>query len=299
VKVRVGFGIGGNWLPDPPGYGPLVEDLERLGFDSLWLTERVTGPTPEPLVALAYAAARTRKLKLGIGVLVLPGRNPVVLAEAMASVDALSGGRLLPAVGLGAVDPAEQAASGVAREDRAAWFDEALPLIRRLWVEEDVSHHGPRFSLDGVTVRPRPVQDPIEVWLGGRAPSELRRAGRMGDGWLPSFCTPAEVAEGRVVVEEAAARAGREIDPEHFGAYVTYVEDGAELPARTQALLARRHPGVDPADVVPTGPAALRRQLERFVDVGFSKFVVVPARTPAGPDALEALAAEVLPLHAR
>ena len=142
------------------------------------------------MVSLAFAAGRTQKLKLGTSVQVLPGRNPVLLAKQWASLDVLSGGRALPAFGLGVVEPHEQQAFGVTREERAPWFDEALPLIRRLWSEDTVDHDGPRFQYEGVSIGTRPVQQPLDVWLGGRAPGELRRVGDLADGWLPSFCTP-------------------------------------------------------------------------------------------------------------
>ena len=163
------------------------------------------------------AAGRTKKLKLGTSVQVLPGRNPVLLAKEWASLDRLSNGRTLPAFGLGVADPREQQAFGVARGDRAKWFDEALPLIRRLWTEDSVDHDGERFHFEAVSVRPKPVQQPPDVWLGGLAPSELRRIGRLADGWLPSFCTPADVERSRPVVEEAAAGANRAFDDEHWG----------------------------------------------------------------------------------
>jgi probable F420-dependent oxidoreductase len=298
VKVRIGFGLGTGaaMAAEPATFGPLLDDLERLGFDSLWLSERLSGPAPDPLAALAFAAGRTSKLKLGTSVLVLPGRNPAVLASELASIDRLSGGRLLPAVGLGAVDPVEQQGFGVTRAERAAWFDEVLPLLRRLWSGDAVDHTGARFSYEGVRALPTPVQDPLEVWLGGVAPSELRRVGRLGDGWLPSFCTPADAAAGRPVVEEAADAAGRAIDAEHWGALVLYA--GGAVPDRLAELVARRRPGVDLAELVPTGMAGLRGTLERFVDVGFSKFVVVPVGEPDDWTAeLEALAAAVLPLQ--
>src|SRR5207302_2458347 len=209
MKVRIGYGLGTQTVVDPERFGALVDELERLKFDSLWLSERITGTAFDPLVGLAYAAGRTAKLKLGTSVMVLPGRNPVLVAKELASLDRLSGGRVLPAFGLGVVDPNEQQAFGVAREERAAWFDEALPLIRRLWTEDAVDHEGPRFTYRNLTVRPRPVQSPPDVWLGGIAPSELRRVGRQGDGWLPSFCTPDDAIAGRGVVEKAAADAGR------------------------------------------------------------------------------------------
>lgn len=298
MKVRIGFGLGtaAAMAADAAAFGPLLDDLERHGFDSLWLSERLSGPAPEPLAALAFAAGRTSKLKLGTSVLVVPGRNPAVLASELATIDRLSGGRLLPAVGLGAVDPVEQQGFGVARAERAAWFDEVLPLLRRLWSGEAVDHAGPRFTYEGVRTLPTPVQDPLEVWLGGVAPSELRRVGRLGDGWLPSFCTPADVGEGRPVVEKAAAEAGRAIDAEHWGALVLYA--GGAVPDRLTELVARRRPGVDVADLVPAGHEALRETLERFLEVGFSKFVVVPVGEPADwSEELGALAQEVLPLQ--
>src|SRR5919199_1757703 len=258
-----GFGFGTQgFAADAERYAEVVDGLEELGFDSLWLAERATGSVPDPLVGLAIAAGRTRRLKLGTSVLVLPGRNPVLLAKALASLDRLSGGRLLLGFGLGIAEPLEQQAFGVAREQRAAWFDEALPLIRRLWTEDSVDHSGPRFTLQQVSLALKPVQYPLEVWLGGRAPSELRRTGRLGEGWLASFCTPEEAAQGKAVVEEAAARAERAIDPEHFGAIIRYAR-GA-LPAGVVRQVASRRPGLEPTAIVPAGLGALCRRIDDF-----------------------------------
>lgn len=296
MKIRIGCGLGVQGLRDSARFGELVDGLESRGFDSLWLSERLTGGAPDPLVGLAFAAGRTSKLKLGTSVQVLPGRNPVVVAKEWASLDRLSGGRALPAFGLGVANPAEQQAFGVAREERAAWFDEALPLIRRLWTEDDVDHDGPRFSYRALSVRPKPVQQPPDVWLGGRAKSELRRVGRLGDGWLPSFSTPGEVAAGRVVVEEAAASAGREIEVEHYGALVIYVRDA--IPELLLTAIKSRRPDADPAELIPVGLPALRAHLERFLEAGFSKLVLVPAHDPASWTAeLDDVAHEILPLQ--
>src|SRR5206468_2010946 len=106
----------------------------------------------------------------------------------------------------------------------------------------------------------------LEVWLGGRAPSELRRTGRLGDGWLASFCTPEEAAEGKRQVEDAAARAERHIDPEHFGVIIRYAR--VALPEAIGRALASRRPGVDPASIVPVGLPALCARIEDFVSVG-------------------------------
>jgi probable F420-dependent oxidoreductase len=266
VKVRIAYGMTADaTLGDAGRFGALVDGLEALGFDSLWLSERLTGASPDPLIGLAVAAGRTKRLKLGTSVLVLPGRNPVVLAKALASLDVLSGGRLLPAVGLGARLPAEQLAFGVARDERSRLFDESLATLRELWGGGEV---------DGIRLRLRPVQDPFEVWLGGQAPSELRRVGRLGDGWLPSFATPEDVAEGWQVIGESAAAHGRRIDPEHLGSMVLYAAHA--VPDGARELLARRRPDLDPADVIPVGLPALRSRLEELIAVGASKFVVTP-----------------------
>ncbi len=146
----------------------------------------------------------------------------------------------------------------VDRSERAAWFDEALPLIRRLWTEDVVDHVGPRFKFEGCAVLPKPLQQPPDVWLGGAAPAELRRVGRLGDGWLPSFTDPASAAAGRAVVEEAAAKAGREIDVEHFGALIIYTRQ-PEVPEPLARIVAARRPDLDPSAVIPAGlPAPAR-----------------------------------------
>jgi probable F420-dependent oxidoreductase len=296
VKVRIGFGGGTRGSADRVAeFATMVDALERNRFDSLWCSERATGPMPDPMVALSFAAGRTRKLKLGTSVQVLPGRNPVLLARQWAALDLLSGGRALPAFGLGVVEPMEQQAFGVTREERAPWFDEALPLLRRLWSEESVDHQGTRFHYEGVTIGTRPVQQPLDVWLGGRVPAELRRVGRLGDGWLPSFCTPAQVAQDRAIVDEAAAAAGRSIDAEHFGAMVFYAR-GPLPDAYVRALAARR--GIDPDAVIVSGLDELRDRLEEFVSIGFSKLVAVPVHEVAAWDAeLDALAEAVLDLQ--
>jgi probable F420-dependent oxidoreductase len=297
VKIRIGVGLGAQSAGHLERFGELVDDLERLRFDSLWLSERATGHAPDPLIGLAFAAGRTQKLKFGTSVQVLSGRNPALVAKEWASLDRLSNGRALPAFGLGVVDPNEQQAFGIAREERASWFDEALPLIRRFWTEDSVDHDGKHFTYKGLSIGPKPLQQPPDVWLGGQAPSELRRVGRLGDGWLPSFCSPDDAANERPVVEEAADKAGRVIDVEHFGALVIYAM-GDEVPPLLAAVVNRRRPDVDPSSVIPAGHRALRTQLERFVDRGFSKLVVVPAGEPASwTDELEALADTVLSLQ--
>jgi probable F420-dependent oxidoreductase len=299
-KVRIGFGLGTSTTLHGPSYGSVVDALESLGFDSLWLSERISGPAPDPLVAMAYGAGRTERLKFGMSVMVLPGRNPVVLAKELATLANMSGGRLLPAFGLGAVDPIEQQAFGVQRGERAKLFDEMLAVMRKCWTGEPFAHHGDRYDYEDIKVLPGASK--MEVWLGGIAPSELRRIGRLADGWLPSFVTPADAAAGRAVIEEVCAEHDREIEHDHYGVLVPYAF--GPIPDRLLALLAKRRPDLsDPNELVPTSWEGLTQLIRRFIDVGTSKFVVLPLAEPDGAEAwVEHLteAAEVLlPLESR
>ena len=282
MKVRVGFGFGVRTMLNDGGFGEVVDALEELRFDSLWLSERISGDAPDPLVGMAFAAGRTKKLKFGMSVMVLPGRNPVVLAKELATLDRMSEGRLLPAFGLGVADPVEQQAFGVERKERARRFDEALAVMRACWSGQPVHHDGEFFHYDGVQVRPAPRQEHLDVWLGGIAPSELRRVGRLADGWLPSFVTPDDAARGREVIEATAAEHDRQIDPEHFGALIPYAT--GPVPDRVLAGLAARRPDLaDPNELVPQGWDQLIATIDRFVAVGTSKFVVLPLVEPATP----------------
>ena len=297
MKIRVGFGLGTrSFTNDHSTFDPFVDSLEELGFDSLWLSERLGGECPDPIVGLAYAAGRTQKMKFGFSVMVLPGRNLAVLAKELASLDRLSNGRLLPAFGLGVADVHEQAAFGVQRKERAKMFNEALPLLKRMWEDGPVTHQGEFYNYEDVDLLPKPTQKPMDIWLGGAADVELRRCGRFGDGWLPSFCTPEMAANGWKVVNEAADEHERFMDPEHFGVLVPYSH--GELPDSYRTILDRRAPGVDAQEIIPVGHNGLREQLERFVEIGASKFVPILVGEPDDWFAeLEGVAEAVLPIQ--
>ena len=297
MKIRVGFGLGTrSFTNDHSTFDPFVDSLEELGFDSLWLSERLGGECPDPIVGIAYAAGRTQKMKFGFSVMVLPGRNLAVLAKELASLDRLSNGRLLPAFGLGVADVHEQAAFGVQRKERAKMFNEALPLLKRMWEDGPVTHQGEFYNYEEVDLLPKPTQKPMDIWLGGAADVELRRCGRFGDGWLPSFCTPEMAADGWKVVNEAADEHERFMDPEHFGVLVPYSH--GELPDSYRTILDRRAPGIDPQEIIPIGHKGLKEQLERFIEVGASKFVPILVGEPENWFAeLEGVAEAVLPIQ--
>ena len=288
MKIRIGVGAAGA-SSTPEALGELVASIDELGFDSLWLSGVLTGPVLDPAVGLAWAAASNPRVKLGTTML-LPGRNVLRLAKQLASLDVLCRGRLLVTLVPGLTYPPEREAIGVEPKQRGAVIDEALPLLRRLWAGETVSHEGAAGTFQDVKLSPLPVQKPLEVWLGGNVPSALERCGRLSDGWLPSLCTPEEAAAGRVVIEEAAAKAGRSISGEHFGMSIGYASKPID-PAIARTMAARRPRSLE---LTPVGLPALRQLIERFIAVGFSKFVLRPVAPPASWRAeLDALAGAV------
>src|SRR5262245_252561 len=292
MKVRFGFTCRGQADLALDNFPQLVDDLERLGFDSVWLPELMLNGPFDPLVALAHAAARTERLKLG-AYLIVPGRNPARLARELANLDRLSGGRLLLIMVLGQPDVPEMLAQHVTKDERGALLEEVLPLLRRLWSGEVVNHNGPRYQPRDARISPTPVQAPLEMWLGGQVPGALRRVGRLGDGWIPGLITPTEAAQKRQRIEAAAAAAGRTIDPEHFGVNLTYSR--APLPESTVAQLRRRRPDLNPADFIPQSRTALHERIDEWLAVGFSKFLLRPAVLPTDWTAeLETLAEDIL-----
>src|SRR5258705_5630867 len=145
MKIRIGVGAASS---TPDTLAELVTSIDELGFDSLWLSEVLTGPVLDPVVGLAWAAASNPRVKLGTTML-LPGRNVVRLAKQLASLDVLCHGRLLVTLVPGLTYPPEREAIGVDPKRRGAFIDEALPLLRRPWAGETVSHHGAVRTVQG------------------------------------------------------------------------------------------------------------------------------------------------------
>ena len=292
MKVRIGISLGPAGTPGR--FAAAVDDLERVGVDSLWLPEMVYGPLVEPFTAMAYALSRTGQLKVGTGVSVLPGRHPVLVAKQLASLAGLAPGRVLPVFGLRPARLGERAVFPVPGP-RAEVFDESLRLLRLLLEQDTVSFAGKFFTVEGAAVGPRP-EKPLDIWLGGTAPAALRRVGRLGDGWLASFLTPREAGAGRAAIEAAATAAGREVEPDHYGISLAMATEG--IPAELTAAVAERRPGADPASLVAASWQDARQMIEAYVAEGLSKFVIRPASAPSslGPF-LDQFVSELLPLQ--
>jgi probable F420-dependent oxidoreductase len=271
VKIRFGVGLGADIAPDR--LAGIIDHLENSGVDSLWFSELVYSPAVDPMIGMAYALARTTRLKVGTSVAVLPGRHPVLVAKQLASLAALAPKRVLPVFGLRSAIPAEREVFVVPEGERAAVFDESLRVLRSVLIDDSASYSGRFFSVRGAAITPRPVP-PLDIWLGGSAPSAFRRIGTLADGWLGSFLTPAEAGAGREAIERAAAEAARRIEPDHFGISLA-VADG-ELPAEVAAAVRRRRPDLDPGELIAAGWDRLHHQLDAYVDAGLTKFVIRP-----------------------
>jgi probable F420-dependent oxidoreductase len=256
---------------DAGSFAAVLDALEEGGVDTLWLSDVPLSPSIDPGIGLAFAAARTTRLKLGANIVPI-GRNPMLLARELAQLDQLSDGRLLLSIVPGIGRPAERQALGIGRSNRGDYLDEVIPLLRRWWSGEAVDHRSERFSFDAIVVRPRPVQDPLELWLGGMGPVALARAGRLGDGWLGAALTPTEAGVARRAIEQAAAQASRVVDPEHFGMSVPYAR--ADPGEAAFAALLERRPQIDPASILPVGATALGALIRSYAAEGISKFVL-------------------------
>ena len=303
------LGVGLNAVPDrtPERFWAWVDLCEREGIDSIWISDRIIGAQPslEPIVAFAAIAGRTRRLKFGPSVLVLPLRQPVVLAKEVATIDFLSNGRMLLAVGVGLDDEREWQACGVPKGERGGRTDEAIVLMRRLWTEERVTFHGRYFQTDEVALMPKPIQQPVPIWIGGHTDAALRRTGALGDGWLPSFITPEEFAEGKATIHRYEREARRTIEDDHFGTFILYhiASSREQALARASDHLLRparlRDRSLDKPYYALGTVADVCAAIEQYLAVGATKFVMRPVGPPeAIADQLEALGRDVIPQFA-
>jgi probable F420-dependent oxidoreductase len=262
------FAINSHACAEPQAAARIATLAESLGYDSLWAGEHVVVPSPrvdpspmepdepilDPLVALAHVAAHTERIKLGTGVIILPQRNPLVLAKQVASLDVLSVGRLILGIGVAYLEP-EMRAIGVPMEGRGARADEYLAAMRALWEQDAPSFSGHHVDFDGVDAHPRPVQRPLPVVVGGHTRAAHRRAARSADGWYGFMVGLRAMAEQRELMRAAIEETGRE-RPLHVS--VTPARRLDKDNVRTYAEL-----GVDRLIVAP--PVGL--SLEELVEV--------------------------------
>jgi probable F420-dependent oxidoreductase len=213
------YGLHRGSSADPDTLARRARLAEDAGFEGLWVGDHIALPTGvydppgqprlEAVVTLAHLAALTSRIRLGFGVIVLPQRQPVLLAKQISSIDHLSGGRLTVGLGVGYLEP-EFRALGVSLSERAARTDEYLAAMRALWEQPEPAFAGRFVSFDGITQQPPPAQRPHPpIIIGGHSPATYRRALRGGNGWYGWDLTPEQVTATLAEINETAAAMDR------------------------------------------------------------------------------------------
>ena len=259
-RVHLGlFNINMGAQSSPDRLRAAAQAAEAAGFESLWAGEHVVLPDPQvppspmapqdraldPFVALTYAAAVTERVRLATGIVIMPQRNPVVLAKQVASLDVLSGGRFTLGIGVGYLEP-EFRAIGANFPDRGAVTDEFVEAMQALWYQPEPEYAGRHVAFSGVDAHPRPVQQAIPVVVGGHTASAYRRAVGRGHGWYGFAMTP-ETAAASI---DGLARAAGDVDrPAELGDLEVTVTPRGRLTAETAAAFAEL--GVHRLVVIP------------------------------------------------
>jgi probable F420-dependent oxidoreductase len=237
MKFGIAFANSGPFSK-PELMGHLATTAERCGFESLWTVEHVVIPVqhtpypgskdgqmaggdtvaiPDPLIPLAYVAAITKTIKLATGILILPQRHPIYTAKVVATLDVLSGGRVILGIGSGWMKE-EFESLGIDFHKRGAMTDEAIQSLRALWGEGTSSFQGKHFKFGPVHSYPKPVKYDVPIHVGGHSPAAARRAGRYGDGFFPTVANPDKLKELFDLVRSEARKAGRNPDQIEFTA---------------------------------------------------------------------------------
>jgi len=289
--MKLGFSLLNNWgVGDAQALVDLACRAEELGIDSVWVHDHVFNvghvfdriggkPYYEPLTLLSFVAARTRRVRLGTSVLVLPYHNPVRLAKAAATLDVLSGGRLIMGVGVGLIEK-EIRAMGSPYAERGAFTDEAIAVMRALWTQDEPKFEGKFSRFDGMKFSPKPLQKPsIPIVIGGVSRHAIRRAARLGDGWQPLGLAPDALGQGMADLREAARAAGR---------------DAATIPVSIAMSLAAARAG---RHALGTKPVEIIKNAKAYAGHGVDT-LIISANTSEPREArsaLEMIARDVVP----
>jgi probable F420-dependent oxidoreductase len=273
------FGLGIGALTTSDWVRPVATTVERLGFTSIWAPEHVIlleqysskypysagefplptdTPFADPFTTLAFAAACTNKIKIATGICLVPEHNPLVLAKTVATLDRLSGGRLILGVGIGWLAEEFQAL-GLSFERRAQRTREYIDVMRKLWAEPKSSHHGEFVSFPAVQSFPKPYNTTVPVWFGGETPPALRRVAEYGDGWIGFNLLPDEAAAKIRRIEEILKANGRRRSDVHL-AVSPYTKT-----INTDDLKRYRDAGADEVVLLTLGaPASVQQMIERI-----------------------------------
>ena len=284
---------------DPGALRRYLARAEQLGFESAWTQEQVLGTIPNlgPLETMAYAAACTSTIRLGCAVLITTLHSPVHLAKSVSTLDQLSRGRI--EVGVGTGGRRMFAGFGVDPDTFVARFTEGLELMKALWTQPEVKFAGRFWQLDGAAMEPKPFQKPHPpLWFGGNAPAALRRAVRLGDGFIGAGSqTTAAFAAQVPVVREALEEQGRDGFRIAKRVYLAVDDDAARARERLSDTLRRMYSFFGASDLTPVAvsgpPDACIEGLTAVADAGAEMILLNPLFDEA--EQMERLAAEVMP----
>ena len=304
TDAKLGILVPGGFAGAPPTlaeFSAFFRRAEDLGYDSLWVIDRVFHPNSiiDPMALLTCAATVTERVRLGTAVLLFVLRNPVLVAKSTSTLDYLSGGRLTLGISLGGRDN-EFGPMGVNVRRRVSRFNEGLEVMRRLWTERNVTFSGQYFSMEGVNVEPKPVQKPsIPIIIGGSADTALKRAGERTDGWVAGGAASPEVfADAWGKVREFAAGVGRDPDSLRSAKLIyTYVDTDRERAKRALEEFTHAYygPQYDVENACAFGrPEDCAAKLQAYIDAGAQTVMVGP--TWPDPAQIERISTEVAPL---
>lgn len=283
--MSIGVGLGTAEFPftEVKSFWRWVAMCDDSNVNSLWQTDRMVSRQPflECLTTLAAIAGATKRIKFGMNVASAGIRDPLILAKQCATIDLLSGGRLLPAFGIGNITAPVWTATGRKTKGRGARTDEALDIIKQLWDGEPLTVTGEFFHYENATISPRPVQKKFPFWIGGSSPAAIRRTARVGTGWLAGLDTPTKIAPVIAAIRAATKEAGRTIDDDHYGAgfpfrFGSWDDDVTKNAVDAYAVRKKGDPqeymGIGGADEIIERACA-------YIDAGVSKFVLRPIAT--------------------
>ena len=264
----------------------MAETAERIGYDSVWVGDSITSkPRLEPMAVMAALAARTHRVKIGTAVMLNALRHPVHLAHSIATIDNISDGRIILGLGAGRsnnqmfVD--EHAAVGVPIEERAARMEESIDVLRKLWTEDDVSNPDGFYPLSGMTLEPRPVQQPVPIWLSSNwVQRGLKRVAAQGDGWITNVPSTEMFTKCWDRIEEKGQELSRDVSRIPRALYISVnLNDEDEALAEGDGFM-RSYYGI-PYEVVSKqllcvfGPAQKAIDaIKRYEEAGADYFIV-------------------------
>ncbi len=278
VALKVGTTVAGDALRTGA-------ELEQMGYDSLWVSEHILfyGPMLESVPQLGALAATTRRATLGTAIFLLPLRHPTIVAKSFGTLDILSQGRVTLGIGVGGEYPKEFEACGIPVKQRGARSDESIQVIKRLWSEEHVSHDGRFYQFEDVSMLPMPVQTggpPIVV--AGRSEAAIRRAARIGDGYMPYLFTPERYRSAADAVRAEGTAAGRDLSNFQWVLYqfTALADTHDEAHRRAVTRLSRQYNQdfenlVERYCLLGTADECADR-LSQFVDAGVRHVILVP-----------------------